>query len=101
MNVAIDYDDTYTCDPKAWDAIINILHKNNHRVYCVTKRYKELADDIRQAMDIPIIYATKSKLEAVSMNGIKIDVWIDDKPQSITPYKPQNNMHMHNKWRRR
>lgn len=100
MNVAIDYDDTYTCDPSAWNEIINILHQNNHKVYCVTKRYKELADDIRQVINIPIIYATRSKLEAVTEKGIKIDVWIDDKPQSITPYKAQNGLHRNNIWRK-
>lgn len=99
MNIAIDYDNTYTRDPDAWIKIIDVLHKNNHKVYCVTKRYKELAGDIREAMNIPIIYATRSKLEAVSLNGIKIDIWIDDKPQSITPYKMQNKMHAFSKWK--
>lgn len=100
MNIAIDYDETYTCDPDVWNQIINIFQQNNHKVYCVTKRYVELADDIREAIDIPIIYATKSKLEAVRKNGIKIDVWIDDKPQSITPYKSQNKMHTNHVWRK-
>ena len=87
MNVAIDYDGTYTLDKKLWNQMITLFVKGGHNVYCVTKRYKEIADDIREDMNIPIVYATKSKLEAVANLNIKIDVWIDDKPQSIIPYK--------------
>lgn len=94
MNIAIDYDDTYTLSPDVWNQIIDILLKQNNNVYCVTKRYKDNAKDIVEAFantNIPIIYAIKSKLEAVSDAGIKIDVWIDDKPQSIYPYRLLNN----------
>jgi len=94
MNIAIDFDDTYTLNPNVWNQIIDILLKQNNNVYCVTKRYKDNAKDIVEAFantNIPIIYAVKSKLEAVSDAGIKIDVWIDDKPQSIYPYRLLNN----------
>ena len=90
MNVAIDYDETYTLDPTVWNKIINLLLESGHNVYCVTKRYEAIADDIKEALDIPIIYAMRSKLEAVNAAEISIDIWIDDKPQSITPY---NNPH--------
>ena len=86
MNVSLDYDDTYSLDPKVWDKIIDILHKANLKVYCITKRYEHLADDIKEALDIPIIFVPKGKskgLEAYK-RGIKIDIWIDDKPLSIT-----------------
>lgn len=86
MNVSIDYDDTYSLDPSTWDKIINILLKANHNVYCVTKRYEYLADDIKKALNIPIIFVPKGKSKAreVHNRGLKIDVWIDDKPLSIT-----------------
>ena len=87
MNIGIDYDETYTLDKRLWDKIINLFLDSGHKVYCVTKRYKHLADDIRSDMKIPIIYATKSKMEAVAFKNISIDVWIDDKPQSIYPYR--------------
>lgn len=86
MNVSIDYDDTYSLDPKVWDKIINILQKANHNVYCVTKRYEHLADDIKQSLNIPIIFVPKGKSKSLEVRhrGIKIDIWIDDKPLSIT-----------------
>jgi hypothetical protein len=87
MNIALDYDDTYTLDKDTWNKVIDTFIKYGHKVYCVTKRYENISEDIKQDMNIPIIYATKSKLEAVRKANIQIDIWIDDKPQSITPYR--------------
>ena len=103
MNVAIDDDNKYTLDPVAWDKIINILLESNHKVYCVTKRYEAIAEDIRDALDLPILYAIKSKLEAVQSEGVGIDSWIDDRPHSIMPYKALKQAHnpfKYNKWNR-
>jgi hypothetical protein len=102
MNIAIDYDETYTLDPVVWSKIINILLESKHNVYCVTKRYEAIADDIKDTLNIPIIFATKSKLEAVQSHDVKIDVWIDDRPHSIMPYKALAQTHnpfKHNKWK--
>ena len=52
MNVAIDYDDTYTLNPKLWSKLINILIKNNNNVFCVTKRFRENAKDIIDNLSI-------------------------------------------------
>ena len=85
MNISIDYDDTYSLDPETWDKIINILQEANHNVFCITKRYEYLAGDIKESLDIPIIFVPKGKSKAVEVyqRGLKIDVWIDDKPLSI------------------
>ena len=85
MNISIDYDDTYTLDPESWDKVINLLIKANHNVFCITKRYEDISDDIKSSLNIPIIFVPKGKsksLEAME-RGLKIDVWIDDKPLSI------------------
>ena len=52
MNIAIDYDDTYTLDKKLWNQVINMFISAGHNVYCVTKRYKAIADDIREDMNL-------------------------------------------------
>ena len=65
MNIALDYDDTYTLDKDTWNKVIETFIKSGHKVYCVTKRYENISEDIKKDMNIPIIYATKSKLEAV------------------------------------
>lgn len=84
MNINIDYDDTYTANPDMWDEIIETMHKYDCKVYCITKRLGSLDERKPQ---IPVIHAVKSKLEASVASDVKIDIWIDDKPQSITPYR--------------
>ena len=71
-----------------WDKAIDLFQKSGHQVYCVTKRFEESAEDIKKALRIPIIFAVKSKSEAVKNQGIQIDVWIDDKPKSIVWNRP-------------
>jgi hypothetical protein len=99
MNISLDYDDTYSLDPQTWDKVINILHKANHNVYCITKRYETLADDIKESLNIPIIFVPKgkSKSREVRERGLKIDVWIDDKPISIIGRQIYNQGKLHRK----
>ena len=88
MNISLDFDDTYSLDPAMWDKAIDLFQKSGHQVFCVTKRFEENAEDIRKALRIPIIFALKSKSEAVKKQGIRIDVWIDDRPKSIVWTRP-------------
>ena len=89
MNISIDYDGTYTANPDMWDRVIELMQDYNCNVYCVTKRHRMFRDkDIKP--NVPIIHAVKSKLEATKATGIEIDIWIDDNPKSITPYKLLN-----------
>ena len=87
MNISIDYDDTYTKDPELWDQFISMAQSKGHQVFCITKRYEEIAEDIKSTMKIQTLFATQSKLDEAHKNGVVIDIWIDDKPQSIYPYR--------------
>lgn len=86
MNIALDYDDTYTKDPDSWDVFILLMKKAGHRVYCVTMRYDTGFEmtDVYAALQKKVdgIYATsrKAKKEFMCEKGIWIDVWIDDNP---------------------
>lgn len=84
MNINIDYDGTYTTNPEMWDKIIAIMKAYDCNVYCITKRYAKIT---KQKPPVQIIHAMRSKLEASKVAGLDINIWIDDKPQSITPYK--------------
>ena len=84
MNISIDYDGTYTRNPEMWESIIKTMREHGCEVFCVTKRWESEGDDI--SINAPVIHATKSKLEAVASSGVSIDIWIDDKPHTITPY---------------
>jgi len=89
MIVAIDYDNTYTCDPLSWDEVIETLKKSGHTVYCVTMRYEELHEsmEVYAALNgkVDAIFCTgrKAKRDFMEGMGINISVWIDDMPLAI------------------
>jgi Asp/Glu/hydantoin racemase len=87
MKIAIDYDDTYTLDPEGWELFICLMQGRGHEVVCITKRYKTLLQEVIDTVSVPVIGASRSKMEAARMSGHKVDVWIDDKPETITPQK--------------
>jgi hypothetical protein len=82
MNVAIDYDKTYTLDPELWNSFIEQLNSRGHKVWCVTSRIDSPANQseviIPNAMTIFCGFA--SKVWYTKELGISIDVWIDDDP---------------------
>jgi len=80
MIIAIDYDDTYTADPRGWDAVIAYMSDRGHEFICVTGREETQPADI----NLPIIYAPSSyKKKAAEKAGYSVDVWIDDLPGFI------------------
>lgn len=87
MNIAIDYDDTYTKDPDTWLRVISILKSAGHNVYCVTMRHPNEFDDFDDRLiDIctsVICTCRQAKARVVEQRGIKIHVWIDDSPKWI------------------
>lgn len=91
MNIALDYDDTFTADPDLWADFVNSAKGRGHKIYCVTARRNtpeniaEITGQfIEYMIDIPIIFANlKSKLKTVEDRNIHIDIWIDDAPFSL------------------
>jgi hypothetical protein len=86
MNIAIDYDDTYTACPIMFDEIINTLSCFGHSIYIVTYRDSTQFDDID--MEIKhirdyIFTSGTAKQKYCEDNGLKIDIWIDDSPDAI------------------
>lgn len=87
MNIALDYDATYTRDPEMWNIFIANAHLSGHIVYCVTMRYSHEGDDVRAALEDQVNYifftGRKAKKEFMYAKDIAIDVWIDDTPWFI------------------
>jgi hypothetical protein len=89
MNIAIDFDDTYTRDPHFWDLVISHAIVRKHTVYCVTARAnpndEEVLGSIGQMVGRKNCYFTamQGKRAYMYANGINIDVWIDDMPDMI------------------
>lgn len=78
MIIALDYDGTYTADPKLWDRFVSDAVKCGHKVICFTMRYKK---EPLPPMPCDVIYTSrKAKKKFSEELGILVDIWIDDKP---------------------
>jgi len=93
MNVAIDYDDTYSLDHRTWDQVIYVLLQANHNVKFVTYRDDNWDnDDIlsnAHRLGIEVVF-TCGKQKA---NFYNADVWIDDNPVTIPTATSLGSMH--------
>lgn len=86
MNISLDYDDTYTRDPDTWIRIIRTFQDAGHLVWCVTMRYESEGADVLASIGqhAPVVFTgRKAKRDFMYERGIRIDVWIDDRPDFI------------------
>lgn len=87
MNIALDYDGTFTLDPDVWAELIDTLHRNSSNVVVVTSR--NMKDPVEYAYwfaqnEIPIIYCDyEAKKDVCERLGVKIDIWVDNDPYYI------------------
>jgi len=88
MRIAIDYDDTFTADPRAWREVIAVLQSRGHEVICVSARFKifENQRELEDATGLRVILCNHNvKIDVVRKAGLHVDIWIDDQPQWINP----------------
>lgn len=87
MRIALDFDDTFTRDPKLWLAFIYRALSRKHDIRVVTFRNKDGDNsDIAGIMTglIPVLYTGgKRKRQYCYEQGFIVDVWIDDMPEVI------------------
>lgn len=87
MLLALDYDDTYTCDPEFWDYFIKLAFDYGHSVICVTMRHEheglEVKNNLSNLVEKIIFTGRKAKFDAVQEAGFMPSVWIDDSPNFI------------------
>lgn len=85
MRIALDYDGTYTRDPKFWDMVIGLGKAMGHEFVCITNRAVMPGEaKPEQIPPIEVILAGgKMKSDVALELGIKIHVWIDDAPGGI------------------
>ena len=87
MIISLDYDDTFTADPKFWREFIDLALRHNHKVVCVTARSDTMGnrEEVKTALpNIPHIFCNhKFKDKIATRRGYNIDVWIDDRPEDI------------------
>lgn len=87
MNLAIDYDETYTRDPATWDKVLKVFREAGHKIYLVTWRNENMMPPVYEALDGKVheFFATdlEAKKDYMEKQRIFIDVWIDDMPWAI------------------
>lgn len=89
MNIAVDYDGTWSASPNFWAAFVRLAEAHGHRVRVVTAR-SEIHDRTEplQAVEriVPVIYtrgiAKRFFLEHF-VPDFPVSVWVDDRPESI------------------
>lgn len=86
MQICIDYDGTYTCDPIFWDKVITLAKRHGHDVICATMRHEnDEGADVREMLghQVSNIYFTsrRAKQPALESVGVKPDIWIEDCPR--------------------
>lgn len=78
MIIALDYDRTYTADPKLWDEFIKQAIERGHKIVCITMRYP--TEPIINFSERVYYTSRKAKKKWADENSIAVDIWIDDKP---------------------
>lgn len=89
MNIALDFDQTYTLDPDFWNTFVWRAWDRGHDVRVVTirdDRYDRTASITALENLIPVIYTrgvAKRWFCSHFVNDWPVHVWIDDKPETI------------------
>lgn len=81
MNIALDYDGTYTKDPELWHAFIASAAARGHRVCCVTMRYP--SEPVQMPCDVIYTGRKAKAAHAQAVHQMAFDIWIDDRPEFI------------------
>lgn len=76
MNVALDFDGTYTRDPELWNAFISLAKERGHTVKICTMRYPH---EVVPDLGIEVVYTSRK----AKFGTMEADIWIDDMPQLL------------------
>jgi hypothetical protein len=87
MIIAIDFDGTFTVDPRTWRSVIRTLVDAGHTVICATARTQSNANDhdLSEATGVKVVCCGVEvcKRVACARAGYNVAVWIDDCPEAI------------------
>lgn len=81
MKISLDYDETYTLDPKLWELFVRLAVARGHEVVCVTMRRPTEPTEFPPDLKIETVYTSRQgKAEFMQKRGEWVDIWIDDSP---------------------
>lgn len=85
--MVLDYDDTFTRDPKGWMGVAELLKMAGHEVIGCTMRYPSESGgiDARYLATCSHVYFSRRKAKRAYLASLNIfpHVWIDDTPEFI------------------
>lgn len=93
MKIALDYDETFTADPKALTNVVKVFQHCGHTVTFVTFRdgrgpNHDISADA-QELGIDIVFTAGKQKQHV----FNADIWIDDEPATIVRFEDLGNMY--------
>ena len=87
MIISLDYDGTFNVDKEMWLEFIRSAQNKGHKVILCTARYptQDNTDVCSDLSGIVDIYFTgkQPKKAYLKDKNIRVDIWIDNSPQSI------------------
>ena len=93
MIISIDFDQTFSADPKMWGEFARQATLAGNIVVMITRRQdtpdnqKEIADTLgvyaAAFSHVMLIGSDTLKAHAAAAAGISVDVWVDDSPQTV------------------
>ena len=81
MNIALDYDRTFTLMPNEWTRVIEIFRSAGAEVFCITSRFPNVP--ITEFPGKVHYTCGQLKWEWAHEHGLNVDIWIDDMPACI------------------
>lgn len=89
MRIALDYDNTYSADPDLWNRFAMDASYRGHEVVIVTARDERfdvtagIQELVNRGWTIYWCRGVAKKWYMHHFGDVDVDVWIDDKPESI------------------
>lgn len=88
MNIALDYDGTYTSDPELWLRFVIDAQAAGHDIRVVTMRYPSEGADMDKrlaGLGVVTVFTSRKAKEphCAQVTGWTPHVWIDDNPKAV------------------
>ena len=91
MTVSIDFDRTFAADPQMWGEFAKKAVADGNTVVMISRRpesdreevVSSLGDYAESFSQVLLVGGDTLKADAADAAGIKVDVWVDDSPQTI------------------
>jgi HK97 family phage portal protein len=91
MTVSIDFDRTFAADPQMWGEFAKQAVADGNTVVMISRRpesdreevISSLGDYAESFSQVLLVGGDTLKADAADEAGIKVDVWVDDSPQTI------------------